>query len=222
MSDYAWRRSAASLLFDDLVNLFRAAQFSKGLLLVDELEKIVFHQNAQERRAFVDSLRYYIVDGDCAAARTKFYGVLLTIHPGVQELLLPHWNAAGLDRLAPLGEPDATRSTLYFGPLDSGQAIPLVTVYLDYYRIRKEDTGSIAPFTAEALSEALMKSNGVPGRTLSLLHEVIELAAREHMTTVDKALVELVYAKKESRANGEFPETDVPPASQVDLKGEAR
>lgn len=217
VSDYSWRREGAALLFDELVKLFRAAEFSRGLLLVDELEKIVVRQNAQERRAFVESLRYYMFDGDCAAARRSFYGTLLTIHPGVQELLLPHWNAAGLDRLAPLGEPDADRCTLYFKPLDRSQATPLVTVYLDCFRINDEDKGRIAPFTEEALGEALVRSSGVPGVTLSLLHEVVESAAKQGSSKIDKQLVEDVYGKKHSPVPDEPEVPNRLPRSQVDL-----
>ena len=125
-SDHKWRREGGTVLFDQLVRLFVAAEFTRGLFLVDEVEKIVWHQNTQERRAFVESIRNYMVDGDCENVKRRFFGMLLTIHPGVQELLIPYWGPAGLDRLAPLSSGDNQRCVLRMGPLDVNLAIPLV------------------------------------------------------------------------------------------------
>ena len=59
ISEGTWRRSGDKILFDDLVLLFHAAGFNKGIILVDEMERITQPQNTDERRAFTDSLRYY-------------------------------------------------------------------------------------------------------------------------------------------------------------------
>jgi hypothetical protein len=216
--DSFWRREGGSLVFDWLVRTFRAAEFSRGLLLVDELEKIVMHQNLLERRAFVESLRYYLIDGSCQNARERFYGLLLTIHPLVQELLLAHWQAAGLDRLAPLNEPDAQQCTLYFPPLDKQKAVPLVKVYLDHFRRPEVDTEGIAPFTEDAVVEALLKSSGVPGRTLNLLHRVVERAAERSLRQIDKHLVDEVTAAAEPAIESEKEELPVLPRPQVNMQ----
>src|ERR1019366_5857364 len=50
-TDSFWRKGGGEFVFGDLVKLFTAAQFNRGLLLVDEVEKIVYHQNVQERRS---------------------------------------------------------------------------------------------------------------------------------------------------------------------------
>jgi hypothetical protein len=214
-TDYRWRKDGGRLVFHDLVNFFEAAEFNRGLLLIDEVEKIVYHQNVQERRAFVESLRYYVMDGNCANAQRRFFGILLTIHGLIQEILLSHWKAAGLDRLAPLAEPDAQQSTIYFEPLNKTMAIPLVTEYLDYFRISPSQRGTIDPFTEAAVVEALVKSGGVPGPTLQLLYRVVEKAAETGVTTIDKSLVEAVYAAQprleasEIEAAASFPLTQV-------------
>ena len=216
-TDYRWRRDGGRLLFHDLVNFFGAAEFTRGLLLIDEVEKIVFHQNTEERRAFVESLRYYTMDGDCANARARFYGILLTIHPIVQELLLPYWSSAGLDRLVSLAEPGAQHCTVYFPPLDSGMAEPLVTVYLDHYRLDPSYKGTIEPFEREAVIEALVKSGGVPGRTLSLLNRVVDKAAEQKATRISKQFVEEAWAMRERREATEIEESDPLPRSRVQL-----
>lgn len=66
-------------------------------------------------------------------------------------------------------------------------AIPLVTSYLDYYRLNDEQKGSITPFTKEAVIEALVKSGGVPGNTLRVLHKVIEYAIITQKERITKA-----------------------------------
>jgi hypothetical protein len=215
-TDSFWRRFGGDLVFGDLVKLFVAAQFSRGLLLIDEVEKIVYHQNLQERRAFVEALRYYMLDNS-ENARARFYGMLLTIHPGIQELLLPHWNAAGLDRLAPLNQPDAEVATLYFPPLNEKSSLPLVTVYLDHFRINDSLKGRIDPFTRDAVVEALVKSGGVPGRTLSLLNRVVEKAVEVGSTRIDKSLVDSVYQTSEKQAATELDDISNLPPSQVNL-----
>ena len=50
-------------LFDDLVRVFRRAEFKHGLLLVDDFERIVVHQSARERLSFVEDVRYYFIEG---------------------------------------------------------------------------------------------------------------------------------------------------------------
>lgn len=218
-SDYQWRKEGGKLIFDDLVKFFLAAQFSRGLLLIDEVEKIVYHQNTQERRAFVESLRYYMLDGDCASARKRFYGMLLTIHPGIQEILLSHWKAAGLDRLAPLHQPDAKESTIYFGPLDEKTAIPLVEEYLKYYRFPGKRDQYLEPFDKDAIIEAIIKSGGVPGPMLRNLHRVVEKAADKNISKIKKSFLKKILNQAEEIEAEEELKVEISPPTKIDLKG---
>jgi hypothetical protein len=221
LKDSFWRRSGPAMVFDWLVRLFRAAEFTRGILLIDELEKIVIHQNILERRSFVESLRYYLIDGNCQNARDKFYGVLLTIHPIIQELLLAHWHSAGLDRLAPLNEPEAKQCTLYFPPLDKRMSLPLVAVYLDYYRQNEKEMGTIRPFDEDAVVEALIRSGSVPGKTLNLLHRVVEKSADQAATHIDRRLVDQVATASEAILADEKEEVvSLPGASTKLTEGE--
>ena len=56
ISDTTWRIDGANYLFDDFAKLFRKAGFTKGIILVDEMEKVVQPQNSKERRAFTDAI----------------------------------------------------------------------------------------------------------------------------------------------------------------------
>ncbi len=218
-TNYRWRQDGGKIVFHDLVNLFLAAKFNRALLLIDEVEKIVPVQNLLERRAFVDSLRYFMFDGQCASANNRFFGMLLTIHPGLQELLLPHWNAAGLDRLAPINEPDAQRNTIYFPPLNARDAKPLVTEYLDYYRLPGAKFTELMPFDEDAIVEALVQSSGVPGKMLTLLSGVVDRAVELGITKINKQFVHQTYFQ-EAKAEPPVTENATPTSNpQTDLTG---
>lgn len=216
-SDYWWRNEGTSLLFDDLVNLFSLAGFTRGLILVDEVEKIVTKQNIKERRTFVELIRHYFIDGPCENTREEFYGLFLTIHPYLQELLAPHWEAAGLDRFAPLSREFARSCTVYFKPLQQDSAVPLVKVYLDAVRINDNSKGTLDPLDEPAVEEALARSGGVPGKMLKLLYEVIERAIKERWTSISAEHVRRIAQDLPPEMPEEEKETHQLPPAKVDL-----
>jgi hypothetical protein len=217
LSDYYWRRDEGQLLFDDLVKVFTAAGFTKGLLLVDEMEKIIPYQNTEERRAFTEALRYFFIDGQCENARLAFYGLLLTIHPYLQELLNPHWEASGLDRFAALSRELAAEYTVYFEPLTEGTAIPLAKAYLDESRISDDQKGSLEPFDANALEEALMLTGRVPGRFLTLLNNSIEKAVQKEWQIIGADQIRIVAQARAPKEPDQNDAVETLPPSQVNL-----
>jgi hypothetical protein len=217
LSDYYWRRDEGQLLFDDLVKVFTAAGFTKGLLLVDEMEKIIPYQNTEERRAFTEALRYFFIDGQCENARLAFYGLLLTIHPYLQELLNPHWEASGLDRFAALSRELAAEYTVYFEPLTEGTAMPLAKAYLDESRISDDQKGTLEPFDANALEEALMLTGRVPGRFLNLLNNSIEKAVQKEWKVIGADQIRIVAQARAPKEPDQSDAVETLPPSQVDL-----
>ncbi|MBK8039250.1 MAG: hypothetical protein IPK22_19265 [Verrucomicrobiaceae bacterium] len=201
LSSANWRKDGATILFEWLPKIFHLAAFSRGLLLIDEVEKIVTPMNQPELRAFADCMRQVLFDGNLFSARSGFYGMLLTIHPFIQELLAPHWDTAGLDRLAPLHDPAGRDCRIDFPALDVRMAEPLVRVYLDHYRARPPQS-DLSPFNSESLVAAIEQSGRLPGHMLQLLHRVIERAAQSGIQVIDKTLVETV-------ARGEAPQLEV-------------
>lgn len=216
-SDYRWRSEGAKLVFDDLIFLFTLAGFTRGLVLVDEVEKIVTQQNIKERRTFVESIRYYFIDGPCENTRQDFYGLFLTIHPYLQELLAPHWEAAGLDRFAALSREFAESCTVYFEPLQRDSAVPLVRVYLDAARIDSSEKGALAPLEEPAVEEALALSGGVPGKMLKLLYEVMERAVEEQWDSIGAESVRRVAQALPPEVPEEEIDTQQLPPAKVDL-----
>ena len=74
----------------------------------------------------------------------------------------------------------------------------LAEIYLKESRVNKDDT-SIKPFTEEAISYAMEKSDRIPGRFLRLLYLMIEKAVQNNWDTIDKDKVDLAW--KESNKN---------------------
>jgi len=218
-SDHWWRNEGAGLVFDDLVRLFTLAGFTKSLILVDEVEKIVPKQNIRERRTFVELIRYYFVDGPCENTRHSFYELFLTIHPYLQELLAPHWEAAGLDRFAPLSREFAESCTVYFRPLQRDSAVPLVKVYIDKARISDVGQETLYPLNEPAVEEALILTGGVPGKMLQLLYKVMERAVEERWEAVNAEHVRRVAQAMPPEMPEDEGEAQQLPAADVDLTG---
>lgn len=211
-----WRKSAATILFDDLVKLFSAANFTKGLFLIDEVEKIVEPQNTRERKDFTDAIRYYMIDGQCENARLSFYSMFFSIHPVIQEILTPYWESAGLDRFAALSRELESEFTVYLYPLDNASAIPLARAYMEKARIATT-TDDLRPFTEEALVEGLIMTGQVPGRFLTLLNTAVQTALTEGWDVIDTEQVKFLT---QARTPNEMPEQtidDAIPPTRVDL-----
>jgi hypothetical protein len=214
--DFYWKKYGADFVFSELVRLLKAADFSNVILLFDEAEKIIISQNFGERREFCDNLRYYFIDGSNENAISSFYKLVMTIHPNSQELLLTHWNAAGLDRFSVLGGEGANANTIFFRPLkDKNLAVQLAKEYLNRARIHNDAVieDQLYPFDKEALENAIEICEGIPGKFLKLSYNAIEqcLAEKWDRITVDK--IENIWRKiieiesKTSTPLDELPQT---------------
>ncbi len=184
-TDNYWKKHGTELLFTQLVRLFKAAYITHVIILFDEVEKIITYQNFAERSAFCDGLRNLFIDGPSLNALEGFYKILLTIHPNSQELLMPHWKTAGLDRFSELGGSSAKDNTVFFQPIKNTEemAEKLASIYIDSARASKN--GNIAPFTGEALRAAMLKADNIPGRFLKYLYAAIENGIKKQWKTID-------------------------------------
>lgn len=191
-NDSYWRANENRILYNDLVKFFKVGGFTSGLIFFDEAEKIITAQNFQERRQFCDNLRYFFIDGSSQNSSSSFFRILLTVHPYSQELLNPHWNAAGLNRFVELGGDSAKHYTIFFNPLNQDSAIPLAGLYLNSSRLKKTSETDTNPFEKNALQEILIKAEGIPGRYLQFLHLAIDLAVREDWTKIGAKEIETV------------------------------
>lgn len=180
-SEFFWKKEGLVFLFEKVEKLLKAAMFTNCIILLDEAEKMIQYQNFNERRAFCENLRTYFVDGNNSNAIDGFFKILLTIHPNSQELLMPHWAAAGLDRFCSLGGNTSSENTIFFKPLKNEPKVirELAEIYLKASRVDKNDN-SITPFTQEAIDYTMEKSTYILGKFLKYLYLLIEKAVKNN------------------------------------------
>lgn len=193
-TDFFWKKEGLNYLFVKIERLLKEAMFTNFIILLDEAEKIIQYQNFNERRAFCDNLRTYFIDGNNSNAIDGFFKIVLTIHPNSQELLMPHWAAAGLDRFCSLGGNTSAQNTIFFKPISNNPTVisALAEIYLKESRIDKSDN-SISPFTQDAIDYAMEKSDRIPGKFLKLLYIVIEKAIKHGWKEIGKEQVNLTW-----------------------------
>lgn len=218
-NDFFWKKKGLEFLFNSIEKLLKAALFTNCIILLDEAEKMIQYQNFNERRAFCDNLRYYFIDGSCSNAIDGFFKIVLTIHPNSQELLMPHWAAAGLDRFCSLGGNTSSENTIFFKPMSNDEVMinELAEIYLKRSRINPQDN-SIKPFTQDALNYAMEKSDRIPGRFLRTLYLLLEKAVQNHWETIDKDKVDVAW--QESSKNYSVTSTAVDDSSLPKTKVE--
>ena len=103
---------------------------------------------------------------------------------------MPHWGAAGLDRFCSLGGETSSENTIFFKPMSNDALISeLAEIYLRESRVDKNDS-TIKPFTQDAISYAMEKSDRIPGRFLKLLYLMIEKAVQNNWDSIDKNKVD--------------------------------
>lgn len=193
-NDFFWKKQGLSFFFDNIEKLLKAAMFTNCIILLDEAEKMIQYQSSNERRALCDNLRFYFIDGSCSNANDGFFKIVLTIHPNSQELLMPHWAAAGLDRFCSLGGDTSSENSIFFKPMsnDSMMINELAEIYLQKSRIDPSNN-TICPFTQEAISYAMEKSDRIPGRFLKMLYLMIEKAVQYGWKEIDKDKVDMAW-----------------------------
>jgi len=200
IGDYAWKREGCTMVFDTLVRLLKEADITHCIILLDEVEKIVTYQNFAEKRAFCDSLRNYFIDGPSINAVSSYYKLFMTIHPNSQELLMPHWQSAGLERFSDLGGNTAKDNTVFFRPIQkTGEmAKKLTLIYMDNAQADR-DIESISPFTENALDAIMLKAQMVPGRFLKYMYNAIEKGIDNDWEIIDTPQVETMWSSSNEK-----------------------
>jgi hypothetical protein len=132
------------------------------------------------------------------------------IHPYLQELLLPHWDAAGLNRVASIGGELEKKYTILFNPVNGPIAVQLAKKYIENFRISGNDSVSdIYPFTEDALLKAHKYEQGIPGRYLQLLYQAIEVGIENDWDVIDDNKIEIVLSKKSAQQSISLENPDV-------------
>ena len=219
MREYAWKREGCKMVFDTLVRLLKTADITHCIILLDEVEKIVTYQNFAEKRAFCDSLRNYFIDGPSINAISAYYKLFMTIHPNSQELLMPHWQAAGLERFSDLGGNTAKDNTVFFRPIQStgDMTRKLTLIYMNNARDDRDiNINSVSPFTERALDAIMLKAQMVPGRFLKYMYNAVEKGIENEWDVIDLPQVETMWSSS-NESDSLFGETMTLPETKTVL-----
>lgn len=177
-----------SLLFNDVVNYLRAANFAGGYLFIDDIENLVDQMARKARIEFAKEFALCTVRPGYANTEHSFFSCVLTTHQQASVGLSSAWGDAGLTAIARL-DPNSPNSVEL--PLPSkDQAREIIIAHLDYHRINAAERGSLKPFTEDGI-EALLKSKQMlhPRLMLSSAAQVLYNAAQAGKTVVDAGMV---------------------------------
>jgi hypothetical protein len=219
ITDYRWRQMAGTWLTNDLVSAFRLGGFYRGLVFVDDFEKIVNGQNTVERRTFADDIRYSFVEGPTRGAQTGFYSLLWVIHPYLQEILGHHWNAAGLDRCCAVTGDRSATCRIDFNPISAANAEGLVAEYIAHARQPNfQAADRLSPLTPAAVTEAFRITRQLPGHLLIWLNRVVEKAIDEQWPDFAPARLTQFAQAQPPALPDETPEVQPLAAPEADLR----
>ena len=151
-----------SLLFNDMVNYFRAAGFAGGYLFIDDIELLVEQMSRRDRIAFAKDFRSCTAGVGYANTTHKFFSSVLTTHQNIAAGLAQAWIEAGLASTARLSPESPNSVNLPLPSKDQARAI--VVAHLDHYRMNAEDMGTIKPFTEDGLDALLENRRTMPER----------------------------------------------------------
>jgi hypothetical protein len=192
-----------TLLFNDIVNYLRAAGYGGGYLFIDDIENLVDQMPRKERIEFSKNFGLCTVRPGYANTAYGFFSNVLTTHQQASVSLSQGWGEAGLAAVAQLS-PDSPNSVeLPFPSKD--QARVILVAHLDYFRINKNEMGSINPFTQDGL-DTLLEGNTLvhPRATLSNAAKVMQYAADHKLTVIDRECVKTAVAMKTPTAVPDF------------------
>ena len=191
------------ILFDDLVNYFRAAGFGGGYLFVDDIENLVDQMARKQQIEFAKEFAICTVRPGYANTAYKFFSSVLTTHQQASVKLAQAWADAGLAAIAQLSPTSSNSVEL---PLPSpDQAREIIVAHLDYYRVSEADRGTIKPFTEDGL-DALLKNRQLPRLFLADAAKVIAYAVQNSATSIDAAIVNSATVGSSSIPTTDFTE----------------
>ncbi len=175
-------------MFNSVVDYLRAAGFAGAYLFIDDIENLVDQMARKARIEFAKEFALCTVRPGYSNTEHSFFSCVLTTHQQASVGLSSAWGDAGLTAIARL---DPTSPNSVELPLPSkDQARQIIISHLDFYRINKEENGSIKPFTEDGI-EALLKSKQMlhPRVMLSSAAQVVFNAAQDGKTLIDAECV---------------------------------
>jgi hypothetical protein len=177
-----------ALLFNDVVNYLRVADFAGGYLFIDDIENLVDQMTRKHRIEFAKEFALCTVRPGYANTAYNFLSCVLTTHQQASVGLAQAWGDAGLSAIARLDPSSPNSVELTFPSKD--QARDIIVAHLDYYRINPSDRGGITPFTPDGLAALLEDRETVhPRMLLSRAANVVLYAVNNGIKAIDAGCV---------------------------------
>jgi hypothetical protein len=193
-----------TLLFNDIVRYLRAAGYGGGYLFIDDIENLVDQMARREVIEFAKSFGLCTVRPGYANTEYRFFSNVLTTHQQASVKLSQAWGEAGL---AAIGRLDASSPNSVELPFPSKeQAEGIIVAHLDFFRINKDEEGSIKPFTRDGIDTLLAGPMVHPRTTLSNAAKVVQYAVDKENTVVDAECVKAAGELKTETATRDFAE----------------
>jgi hypothetical protein len=167
-----------TIFFNDVVRYLRSAGFAGGYLFVDDIENLTDQMQRRHRTEFAKELALCTVRPAYANGAHNFFSSVLTTHQASALALSQPWRESGLAGVSRL-DPDAPTSVELPLPTQD-QAREIVIAHLDYYRINKDEIGTITPFTEAGMNTLVGKSQHP--------RDLLANAARVVLHAVDKGM----------------------------------
>jgi len=187
-------------IFNDLVALFLASGFNGSYLILDDFERIPYHQSEKQKREFALDIRTNLFDGIRLNSKIGFYNFLLIFHAGVPRLIEKSWGNSGMEQRCPVTNINRdSKHVVFFEKMDSNNAILMIKKYLEEYRIDKQDEAKsgLYPFSEDAIKKIGEMSEFNASQILRSANQVLDKAAQEKIESISADFVKNILNPEE-------------------------
>lgn len=179
------------LFLNQTTRCLKAAGFSGGILIVDDIEKLTDRTTPKQREIFIKDFGTAFFRSGNEASNSNFYTLILTTHENSARLISQAWTLAGLSAAFPL-QPEGHASILTPSP-DLEQAIDMIAQYIKEYREPAFTPPSeFYPFTKDALETVIRECDRHPRRFLSRLRIILVEAVNKEINEINTEFTKTV------------------------------
>ena len=176
------------LFLNQTTRCLKAAGFSGGILIVDDIENLTDRTTPRQIETFIKDLGLSFFRAGNEASNTKFYTVILTTHQQSAQKISQAWTVAGLSASYPL-VPGGHASLLTRKP-DLEQAMDIVIQHIKYFRVPSyTPPNEFYPFTKDAIETVIKECDFHPRRFLSRLNRIVVESVRQGVEEINTEFV---------------------------------
>ena len=182
-------------IFNDLVAMFLSAGFNGSYVIIDDFERIPYHQSEKQKREFALDMRTYLYDGVSLNSRLGFYNFLLILHAGVPRLIEKAWGDSGMEQRAPITNVNRdSKHVVFFEKMDTDNAVLMIKRYLEEYRIDSQlNIGNeLSPFDRNAIQAIGEASEFNAAQILRSANLVLERASEQKQMNITSDFIRAI------------------------------